>query len=152
MTSWLKISFLVIVRLIKEKEKKMGGRKEKERKEENDLLWFFPLTCGKKESMMGVDSITASVSPQTSVNFLRLNVRREEWKCGVNFISINPSLLVLKETIQLIHILSDPLCSADISLGTTSLLLQIYIQVVEFTYALGTLLLSFFQRKINFPN
>ena len=101
--------------------------------------------------MMGVDSITASVSPQTSVNFLRLNVRREEWKCGVNFISINSFLLVLKETIQLIHILSDPLCSADISLGT-SLLLQIYIQVVEFTYALGTLLLSFFQRKINFPN
>lgn len=26
--------------------------------------------------MMGVDSITASVSPQTSVNFLRLNVRK----------------------------------------------------------------------------
>lgn len=32
----------------------------------------------KKESMMGVDSITASViESQTSVNFLRLNVRKE---------------------------------------------------------------------------
>ena len=146
----LKRSLLVIIRLIKEKQK-MGGRKE-ERKEENDLLLFFPLTCGEKESMMGINSITVSVSPQTSVNFLRLNVRREEWKWGVNFISINLFLLFLKENIQLIHILSDPLCSADISFGTTLFLLQIYIQVVEFTYALGMLLLSFFQRKINFPN
>lgn len=145
----LKRSLLVIIRLIKEKEK-MGGRKE-ERKEENDL-WFFPLTCGEKESMMGIDSITASVSPQTPVNFLRLNVRREDWKWGVNFTSINLFLLFLKENIQLIHILSDPSCSTDIFFRTTLFLLQIYIQVVEFTYALGILLLSFFQRKINFPN
>lgn len=145
----LKRSLLVIIRLIKEKEK-MGGRKE-ERKEENDL-WFFPLTCGKKESMMGIDSITASLSPQTPVNFLRLNVRREDWKWGVNFTSINLFLLFLKENIQLIHILSDPSCSTDIFFRTTLFLLQIYIQVVEFTYALGILLLSFFQRKINFPN
>lgn len=145
----LKRSLLVIIRLIKEKEK-MGGRKE-ERKEENDL-WFFPLTCGKKESMMGIDSIIASLSPQTPVNFLRLNVRREDWKWGVNFTSINLFLLFLKENIQLIHILSDPSCSTDIFFRTTLFLLQIYIQVVEFTYALGILLLSFFQRKINFPN
>ena len=145
----LKRSLLVIIRLIKEKEK-MGGRKE-ERKEENDL-WFFPLTCGKKESMMGIDSITASLSPQTPVNFLRLNVRREDWKWGVNFTSINLFLLFLKENIQLIHILSDPSCSTDIFFRTTLFLLQIHIQVVEFTYALGILLLSFFQRKINFPN
>lgn len=145
----LKRSLLVIIRLIKEKEK-MGGRKE-ERKEENDL-WFFPLTCGKKESMMGIDSIIASLSPQTPVNFLRLNVRREDWKWGVNFTSINLFLLFLKENIQLIHILSDPSCSTDIFFRTTLFLLQIHIQVVEFTYALGILLLSFFQRKINFPN
>lgn len=132
------------------KKKKKNGRKEGKKK--MTFFDFFPLTCGKKESMMGVHYITASVNPRTSVSFLRLNVRREEWKCGVNFISINPFLLFLKENIQLIHTLSDPLCSADISLGTTSLLLQIYIQVIEFTYALGMLLLSFFQRKINFPN
>lgn len=45
-----------------------------------------------------------------------------------------------------------PLYSALVSLGMMSFLLQICIQVVEFICALGMLLLSCCQRKINISN